>query len=105
MPDETIEQPKESCGLMLVMEGGVSTTVNLFATKEEVISKIQNYISAKIDGLIQFETANADEQETFLFDPKKVMIVMIKKEFIIKSGKIVPVTGLIEKGNTGKGRF
>ena len=103
--DEMIEQPKETCGLMLVMEGGVSTTINLFTTKKEVISKIQNHISSQIDGLIEFETANPDEQETFLFDPKKVMIAMIKKEFIIQSGKIVPVSGLIEKGNTGKRRF
>ena len=103
--DETIEQPQETCGLMIVMEGGVTTTVNLFTTKEEVISKIQNYISDELNGLIEFKTANPDEQETFLFDPKKVMIAMIKKEFIIQSGKIVPVSGLIEKGNTGKRRF
>lgn len=89
MPDEKLEKPKETCGLMLVFKGGVSTQVNLSVKKGEVISKIQDFISAGIQGLVQFNTANPNEEEICLFDPKEILVVMVKKEFIMTSGRIV----------------
>lgn len=84
-----LEQPKETCGLMLVFKGGVSTQVNLAATKQEVIDIIQDNIIHNLDGLIQFKTSNPDEQEICLFDPKELLVVMVKKEFVMASGKII----------------
>ncbi len=90
-PKETIAKPEETCGLMLTLEGGVGVRINLRATKEEVISTIQNRLSAKMDGLGQFTTSNPEEEEVFLFDPKRVLLALVKKEFIMSSGRIVPV--------------
>ena len=92
MTDETIEQPKETCGLMLFLEGGIQTTINLFATRDEVVEKIQTYLDEKERGLIEFNTANPDEQEIFLVDPKRILFLMVKKEFVISTGKIVPAS-------------
>ena len=90
--DETIEQPKETCGLMLFLEGGIQTTINLFATRDEVVEKIQIYLRDGVDDLVEFKTANPDEQETFLVNPKKILFLMVKKEFVISTGKIVPAS-------------
>ena len=38
--EKELEQPTETCGLMLTFEGGVGVKVNLKATKEEVIDAI-----------------------------------------------------------------
>ena len=89
MPDETLEKPKESCGLMLTLEGGVGVKINLRVTKEEVIKKIQDRLSANINTLVQFNTANLDEEEVCLFDPKRILLVLVKKEFIFSSGRII----------------
>ncbi len=92
MPNETIEQPKENCGLMLVLEGGVSTTINIAATRQEVVDKIQDGFFSDLHSLIQFKTANPNEEEICLIDPKRILIAMVKKEFTISTGKIVPAT-------------
>lgn len=92
MPNEELEKPKETCGLILTFEGGVGVKINLKATKEEVIDAIQNRLSAKKDGLIQFQTSNPDEEEVLLFEPKKILAVILKKEFIFSSGRIVPAS-------------
>ena len=104
-PTRPLEQAKETCGVMLVMEGGVSTTANISETKERVIEAIQKHLENNDTGLLSFITANPDDEEIFLFDPKRILIVMIKKEYIIQSGKIVPVTGIIEKGNIARSRL
>ncbi len=86
------EEPevRETCGVIVFVLGGLNTTVNLFATRKEVIDKIQDHLSVGRTDLIQFETANPDEQELFLIDPKKILFMMVKKEFLI-SGNVVPV--------------
>ena len=89
MPEDKLEQPVETCGLLITYEGGVAVKINLKATKEEVIQKIQNWLSADIKTLIQFETSNPDEEEVFLFEPKKILVVVLKKEFVFASGRIV----------------
>lgn len=93
-PDDTIEQPKETCGLMLTLEGGIGVKVNLKHTREEVIKKIQDHLTSKeadlpTFGLIQFNTLNPDKEEVCLFDPKKVLLVLVTKEFLFSSGKII----------------
>ena len=40
-----VEEPKEICGFMAAMEYGVAQKVNLYATREEVIEKIQDFRS------------------------------------------------------------
>lgn len=99
MTDEKLEQPKENCGLMLVLEGGVSTTINLAATRKEVLDKIRDGFTSKSrwlkrnrNTLIQFKTANPDEEEVCLIDPKRILVAMVKKEFTISTGKIIPAT-------------
>ncbi|KKL17062.1 hypothetical protein LCGC14_2489330 [marine sediment metagenome] len=86
--EEKLEQPTETCGLMLTFEGGIAVKINLKATKEEVVETIQRSLSAGCQDLIQFETANPDEEEVFLFDPKKTFVAIIKKEFLM-GGRIV----------------
>ena len=90
--DETIEQPRESCGLMVTYEGGVGVKVNLKATREEVIEKIQNWLSSDVKTLIRFETSNPDEQEDCLISPNKILLILVRKEFIMESGRIVPAS-------------
>jgi len=89
MTDEKLERPEETCGLLITFEGGVGVKINLKAKKEEVVEKIQNWLSSDINTLIQFNTANPDEQEVCLFNPKKVLLALLKKEFIMTSGKII----------------
>ncbi|KKL15690.1 hypothetical protein LCGC14_2503080 [marine sediment metagenome] len=89
--DEKLEKPEETCGLMLTLEGGVGVKINLRATKEEVISAIQESLSTGRQDLIQFTTSNPEEEEVCLFDPKRVLLALVKKEFIMSSGRIVPV--------------
>ncbi len=88
MSDEKLEQPVETCGLMLTFEGGVAVKVNLKSTRQRVIEKIQDHLSKGRENLIQFETANPDEDEVFLFDPKKTFVAIVKKEFLM-GGRIV----------------
>ena len=92
MTDETIEQPKETCGLMVTYEGGVGVKVNLKATQKEVIDKIQNWLSSNVKTLIKFETTNPDEQEDCLISPNKILFMLVRKEFIMESGRIVPAS-------------
>ena len=88
--EEKLEQPTETCGLMLTYEGGVGVKVNLKATKEEVINAIQNWLSSDINTLIQFETTNPDAEEVLLFEPKRILAVILTKEFLMQSGRIIP---------------
>ncbi len=88
-PKETIAKPEETCGLMLTLEGGVGVKINLRATKEEVISAIQESLSTGREDLIQFTTSNPEEEEVCMFNPKKVLAVILTKEFLIQSGRIV----------------
>ena len=81
--EDKLEQPKETCGLMLTFKGGVGVKVNLKATKKEVIEKIQESLAVGRTDLVQLETANPDEQEVCMFDPKEIVIAMVKKEFVI----------------------
>ncbi|KKK75522.1 hypothetical protein LCGC14_2872860, partial [marine sediment metagenome] len=71
------------------LEGGVGVKINLRATKEEVISAIQESLSTGRQDLIQFTTSNPEEEEVCLFDPKRVLLALVKKEFIMSSGRIV----------------
>ncbi len=87
--DEKLEQPVETCGLMLTFEGGVGVKVNLKATKQRVIEKIQDHLSKGRANLVQFETANPDEEEVCMVDPRKILVMLLKKEFIMQSGRIV----------------
>ncbi len=87
--DEKLEKPEETCGLMLTLEGGVGVKINLRATKEEVISAIQESLSAGRQDLIQFTTSNPEEEEICLLDPKRVLLALVKKEFIMSSGRII----------------
>ena len=89
MPEEKLEQPEETCGLLITYEGGVGVKVNLRAKQEEVIDKIQNWLSSEVKTLIQFETSNPDEVETCLVSPNKILFMLVKKEFIMESGRIV----------------
>ena len=88
---EKIEGPKEICGFMAAMEYGVAQKVNLFATREEVVEKIQAFRSSGVNTMIEFKTANPDTQETFLIDPKRILLSIITKEFII-GGNVVPIS-------------
>ena len=81
---------RETCGLMVFVVGGLNTTVNLFSSREEVLKKIQDHLSAGRTDLIEFETSNPDEQELFLIDPRKILFMMVKKAFLI-SRNIKPV--------------
>ena len=85
MEERELEQPTEACGLMLTFEGGVGVKVNLKATKEEIIIAIQESLSTGRQDLIQFETSNPDEEEVLLFGPKKILAVILTKEFLIGS--------------------
>ena len=91
MEERELEQPTETCGLMMTFEGGIAVKVNLRSTKQKVIEKIQNHLSKGLQNLIQFETANPDEQEVCMFNVNKVLIAMVKKEFVI-GNKIVPAS-------------
>ena len=98
MEERELEQPTETCGLMMTFEGGIAVKVNLRSTKQKVIEKIQNHLSKgfwrfkrKTQNLIQFETANPEEQEVCMFNVNKVLIAMVKKEFVI-GNKIVPAS-------------
>ncbi|KKK72817.1 hypothetical protein LCGC14_2900070, partial [marine sediment metagenome] len=77
-------------GLMLTLEGGVGVKINLRATKEEVIEAIQKSLSTGRQDLIQFTTSNPEEEEICLLDPKRVLLALVKKEFIMSSGRIIP---------------
>ena len=87
MPDETIEQPKEACGLMVTLEGGIGITTNLKATRQRVIEKIQTHLSKGLANLVELETANPDQEEVFLLDPKKILCVIVSKKFPITGGE------------------
>jgi hypothetical protein len=87
--EEKLEQPTETCGLMVTFEGGVAVKVNLKATKQRVIEKIQDHLSKGRQNLVQFETANPDEEEVCMIDPKRILLMLLKKEFIMQSGRIV----------------
>lgn len=87
--EDKLEQPEETCGLMVTLEGGIGITVNLKATRQRVIEKIQTHLAKGLANLVELETANPDEEEVFLLDPKKILSVLVKKEFMISSGKIV----------------
>lgn len=102
-----LETAQESCGLMLVLEGSVQTTINLRATKEEVMDAIQDHLSVGRTDLLKFRTAEESNEEYCLFDPKKIMLAVFKKEFVIQSGKIQPVQMIPGKppgGNTPPSR-
>ncbi len=89
---EKIEEPKEICGFMAAMEYGVAQKVNLYATREEVIEKIQDFRSnPDVNTMIEFRTANPDTEETFLIDPKRIILSVVTKEFIIGSN-VVPIS-------------
>lgn len=105
MPD--LEKATESCGMMIVMEGSVSTKINLRATKEEVMDAIEEHLSHGRVDLLKFQTAQTDENEYCMFDPRKIMFSVFTKEFVIESGKIQPVQiipGTPPGGNTGPRR-
>ncbi len=87
--DKKLEQPKETCGLMVTLEGGIGVTVNLKATRQRVIEKIQTHLSKGLVNLVEFETANPDEEEVCLINPNKILIALIKKEFVTSSGRII----------------
>ncbi len=90
-PRETpeIAKPEETCGLMLTLEGGVGVKVNLKVTKQRVIEKIQEYLLKGHQDLIRFETTNPEAEEVCMFNPKKVLAVILTKEFLMQSGRIV----------------
>ena len=87
---EKLEKPVETCGLMLTFEGGIGVKVNLKAAKQKVIEKIQNHLSKGLTNLVQFETANPEEEEVCMIDPKRILLILLKKEFIMQSGRILP---------------
>ena len=91
-----IKGPKEICGFMAALDYGVAQKVNLFATREEVVKKIQDHRSAGRVDLIEFKTANPDTEETFLIDPKRIILSIITKEFIIGSN-VVPISQVTGK--------
>jgi len=102
-----LEKATESCGLMLVLEGSVQTTINLHATKEEVMNQIQEHLAIGRTDLLKFKTAEEGSEEYCLFNPKKIMMAVFKKEFVIQSGKIQPVQvipGTPPGGNAGPRR-
>ena len=113
MPDDTIEQPKETCGLMIIMEGEVSTTINLFAKKEEVISKIQNYIEAQINVQIQFDTGWAGDSlriywillqlntETVMFHSSVAFGQTTSNYIPLHQFKSILCSGSLEKSKSG----
>ncbi len=88
--DEKLEKPVETCGVVLTFEGGVGVKVNLKATKQKVIEKIQIHLSKGLQNLVQFETTNPDVEEVLLFEPKKILAVVLTKEFLVQSGRILP---------------
>ena len=89
---ETIEEPKEICGFMAAMDYGVAQKVNLYATREEVVKKIQDHRSnPDVNTMIEFRTANPDTEETFLIDPSRILLSIVTKEFIIGSN-VVPIS-------------
>jgi len=88
--DEKLEQPTETCGLVLTFVGGVGVKVNLKATKQEVIDAIQESLSVGRQDLIQFETTNPEGEEVCMFSPKTVLAVILTKEFLMQSGRIIP---------------
>jgi len=102
MPD--LEKAVESCGVMFVLEGSVQTTINLYATKEEVMNEIQEHLSAGRVDLLKFRTATPDAEEYCMFNPRKVLLAVFKKEFVIQN-KIQPVQVIPGKvpGNTSPG--
>jgi hypothetical protein len=87
--DEKLEKPTETCGVVLTFEGGVGVKVNLKATKQRVIEKIQDHLSKGRANLVQFETSNPEVEEVLLFEPKKILAVILTKEFLM-GGRIVP---------------
>ena len=89
MPEDKLTQPKETCGLMVTLEGGIGVTVNLKTTRQRVIEKIQTHLSKGLVNLVEFETANPDEEEVCLLNPNKILIALIKKEFVTSSGRII----------------
>ncbi|KKM95799.1 hypothetical protein LCGC14_1184600 [marine sediment metagenome] len=86
---EKLEQPKETCGLMVTLEGGIGVTINLKTTRQRVIEKIQHHLSKGLTNLVELETANLDEEEVCLLNPNKILIALIKKEFIIGQSRIL----------------
>jgi len=102
-----LEKATESCGMMVVLEGSVSTKINLRATKEEIMDAIQAHLLTGSDELLKFQTAQTDGDEFCMFDPRKIMFAVFTKEFVIESGKIQPVQiipGTPPGGNAGPGR-
>ena len=87
--DKKLEQPEETCGLMVTLEGGIAVKVNLKATRQRIIEKIQTHLSKGLANLVEFETANPDEEEVCLLNPNKILVALIKKEFVMSSGRIV----------------
>jgi hypothetical protein len=90
--DEKLEQPTETCGLVLTFVGGIGVKVNLKSTKQRVIEKIQDHLSKGRQNLIQFETTNPEGEEVCMFNPKTVLAVILTKEFLMQSGRIVPAS-------------
>ena len=81
---EKLAQPKETCGLMATFENGVGVKVNLKTTRQRAIEKIQTHLSKGLANLVEFETANPDEEEVCLLNPNKILVVLIRKEFTIE---------------------
>jgi len=102
-----LEKATESCGMMVVLEGSVSTKINLRATKEEVMDAVQAHLLSGSNELLRFQTTQPDENEYCMFNPKKIMFSVFTKEFVVESGKIQPVQiipGTPPGGNAGPRR-
>ena len=89
--EKGLEKPTEACGLVMTFEGGVGIKINFKSTSQKVIEKIQEHLSKGRANLIQFETTNPNEQEVCIFNPNKILAIIVTKEFVM-GGRIVPAT-------------